>query len=204
MPNEFSGNNLIYILVTVIISLTLHEAMHAFVGFKLGDDTAKEFGRVSLNPLKHIDPIYTILLPIITLKFFGVPVLAAKPVPFNPGRVRFNEFGGALIAIAGPLTNLLLAILAALVLHNFQLGQSLGNFLVIFAQWNVAIFVFNIIPIPPLDGSRVLYAFAPESLQRFMEKIEPYGFFLVIGLAMSGLLSPIIIKLNNDILSLLA
>jgi Zn-dependent protease len=203
MFTNFSGVNLLYILITVIISLSIHEAMHAFVGYKLGDTTAQDMGRLSLNPLRHIDPYTTVLLPIVTLLIFHVPILAAKPVPFNPARVKFEEFGGALIAVAGPVSNLLLAILTALLLRYAVLAHPLTNFLVIFAELNVALFVFNILPIPPLDGSRVLYAFAPEPVQEFMQKIEPYGLFIIFGLILTGALSSIIIDLNNAVLRLL-
>lgn len=203
MFSNFSGINLVYILITVIISLSIHEAMHAFVGLKLGDTTAHDMGRVSLNPLKHIDPYTTILLPIVTLLIFHVPILAAKPVPFNPSRVRFNEFGGALIALAGPVSNLVMAFLTALVLRYTIVSGPLAAFLIIFTEWNVAIFVFNILPIPPLDGSRVLYAFSPEAMQDFMRKIEPYGLFIIFGLVLTGALSTVIIDLNNFVLRFL-
>jgi Zn-dependent protease len=203
MFSDLTGINIVYILVTMIVSLSIHEAMHAFVGFKLGDTTAQDMGRLSLNPLKHIDPYTTVLLPIITLLIFHVPILAAKPVPFNPARVKYDEFGGAMIAAAGPLSNLALAFLAALLLRDATIGGQLANFLVIFAEVNVALFVFNILPIPPLDGSRVLYAFAPEPLQEFMQQIEPYGLFIIFGLVLTGILSPLIIDLNNYVLRFL-
>ena len=100
---------LIIVLVTILLSMTLHEAMHAFMGYFLGDDTAKAQGRLSLNPIKHIDPIMTIALPLF-LAVMGGPIFGgAKPVPFNPHKVRYGEWGAALVAIAGPLTNLLIA-----------------------------------------------------------------------------------------------
>jgi Zn-dependent protease len=142
-------------------------------------------------------------LPIVTLLIFHVPILAAKPVPFNPARVKYDEFGGAMIAAAGPLSNLALAFLAAFVLRDATVGGQLANFLIIFAEVNVALFVFNILPIPPLDGSRVLYAFAPEPLQEFMQQIEPYGLFIIFGLVLTGILSPLIIDLNNYVLRFL-
>src|SRR5665213_494774 len=106
MFSNLTGTDLVYILISMVISLSIHEAMHAYAAHALGDTTAEDRGRLSLNPLKHIDPFTTIALPIITLVLFKIPILAAKPVPFNPDRVKYGEFGAALAAAAGPLANL--------------------------------------------------------------------------------------------------
>lgn len=194
--------NLVYVVVSIVLALSIHEAMHAFTAHWLGDNTAEQEGRLSLNPLRHIDPFSTVILPVITLIIFHVPILAAKPVPFNPERVKYEEFGSALIAAAGPLTNLVLAIASAVLLHGVTAGP-LADFLITFIELNVVLFIFNIIPIPPLDGSRVLYAFAPEPVQRFMDQIEPYGIFLVFALVLTGVLLPLLTNLDNAILRLL-
>jgi Zn-dependent protease len=175
---------IIITLVSLLISLSVHEMMHAFVGLKLGDTTASDEGRVSLNPLRHIDPFMTVMLPLITLVTLGVPILAARPVPFNPDRVKFDDFGAAMIAAAGPLSNLVLAAVAALIAHGFGANAGIYNALSIFVGLNVSLFVFNLIPIPPLDGSRVLYAFAPEPLRALMEQLEQFGIFIVFGLVL--------------------
>lgn len=173
------------IIVSIIVSLTVHEFMHAYVGHRLGDTTAFEAGRVSFNPLQHIDPFMTVILPIITVVVFGVPFLAAKPVPFNPDRVKYDDFGAAMIAGAGPLSNLVLAIVGSLLLHTVTSGIAY-TFLHTFVVLNVAVFVFNLVPIPPLDGSRVLYAFAPDFIRDFFDTIEPYGIFILLALIMLG------------------
>lgn len=176
---------IITVIVVILLSMTLHEAMHAFVGHWLGDDTAKTQGRLTLNPLKHIDPFMTIALPI-ALAVFGLPVFGgAKPVPFNPNKVRHNEWGAALVAIAGPLTNFAIAFLVCGIwiavgapLATGILGQTLLTAVMV----NLGFFVFNMLPIPPLDGSRVLYALAPEFVRRGMEVIERYGIIIVFAI----------------------
>ena len=202
MLSQLSGIDIVYALITIVISLSIHEAMHAYAAHALGDTTAQDMGRLSLNPLKHIDPLTTVVMPIITLIIFHFPILAARPVPFNPDRVKYDEFGAAIVGAAGPLTNLALAIIGALAIHVVS-SVALLNFLDIFVTLNVVIFIFNILPIPPLDGSRVLYAFAPEPVQNVMRQIEPYGLFIVFALVLSGALTPLLGSLNNDIIRLL-
>lgn len=185
--------NIAYILVVIgviLVSMTLHEAMHGYTAYFLGDDTAKREGRLTLNPLRHIDPFLTLILPII-LAISGLPVFGgAKPVPFNPARVKYNEWGAALVAIAGPLTNLVLAFVLFGIYVVCGTPQSGPGYLILMTgvMVNLGFFVFNIIPIPPLDGSRILYALAPEFVRRGMEYIEQYGIifiFLIVLLASS-------------------
>lgn len=202
MLSDLATPNLLYVVITIIIGLSIHEAMHAFAAHWLGDTTAQEEGRLSLNPLRHIDPLTTVALPIITLVLFHIPILAAKPVPFNPDRVKYDEFGAAIVAAAGPFTNLVLAVIGALLLHITTVPE-LGNFLLVFVELNVVLFIFNLIPIPPLDGSRVLYAFAPEPVQDFMRQMEPYGLFIVFGLVLTGILIPLMTSLESTVLQLL-
>ena len=186
MFEDFSSVGLLIFVGSLLVAMTVHEFMHAWVGFKLGDTTARDEGRISLNPMAHIDPLLTVALPIVTYIIFHAPILAAKPVPFNPHTLKYCEWGAAMIALAGPVSNLVLAISASIAARPLTDGSLAHLVLFMFAQLNIGLFLFNVIPIPPLDGSRVLYAFLPESGQELMEKIEPYGFFIVFGLVMMG------------------
>jgi Zn-dependent protease len=196
----YSISDLIIIIVSILVGMSIHEATHAYVGLKLGDTTAADQGRISLNPFRHIDPVTTILLPAVTLILFHAPILAAKPVPFNPERVKFKEFGSAMIAAAGPLSNLLLAVIAALLVRNVPFDAFLSNALILFVEINVLLFIFNLIPIPPLDGSRVLYAFAPEPLQNLMSQIEPFGLIIIFALVLLGGAGGLLLSVDNTVL----
>ena len=204
---EFGSTSILLLLVSLVVAISIHEAMHAFVAHWLGDPTAADEGRLTLNPLAHIDLFATVLLPLLLITFGLPPILAAKPVPFNPDRVKFDEFGAALVGIAGPVTNLVLAVVTALMLNLLQpeFGSVLRQGLLTFMQLNVGLFVFNMLPIPPLDGSRLLYAFAPQPLQKLMLQIEQFGLFAIIAilLVLSPLIFPIINTVNDFILRLL-
>lgn len=189
-------------LLVILVSMTIHEAMHAFMGYFLGDQTAKAEGRLSLNPIRHIDPFLTILLPLVLL-MLGAPVFGgAKPVPFNPHKVRFGEWGVALVAIVGPLTSLVLAFtffgigVSLGFVDKFGFSPSLiGVMLQTFVFVNLGFFAFNMIPIPPLDGSRVLYALAPDFVRGFMRQVEQYGLVIIMVLVVVG--SPFISLFMN-------
>jgi Zn-dependent protease len=182
MLTDLTASDLLIVIISIVIGLSIHEATHGFVAHWLGDDTAHHEGRLTLNPLVHIDLFTTILLPVVLILAHLPPIFAARPVPVNPDRLKYGDFGGALVGVAGPLTNLVLAGLAALVLQVFgqDFSSSSYNAFIIFTQVNIAFFVFNMIPIPPLDGSRLLYAFAPEPLQDFMRQIESMGFLVIL------------------------
>ena len=199
--------DLIYIatvLGVILVSMTIHEAMHGFMAYYLGDDTAKLQGRLTLNPIKHIDPFLTILLPVL-LAISGAPIFGgAKPVPFNPNRVRYGEWGSALVAIAGPLTNLVFAFatFGLFVLLGQDAATGAGRALSIATMVNLGFFVFNMIPFPPLDGSRVLYALAPEFVRRGMEMLERLGIIVIFAIVLLGssVISGFMVAMMNFIL----
>jgi len=189
-------------LVAALLAIVFHEYAHGYVASRLGDPTARERGRLTLNPLAHIDPIGTVLLPLL-LALFRLPVFGwAKPVPINPSYFR-NPFRGMLfVAIAGPITNLSMALVATgvgrlaltAVSPEFLLQKTflsnlthaafflLGYFVIV----NVVLAVFNMIPIPPLDGSRVLAYLLPPSGRQFMLFLEQYGFLILLALILLG------------------
>ncbi len=205
---DLSHLNLIVFIVCLLFSVGVHESMHGFAAFWLGDSTAKDMGRLTLNPLKHLDLYTSIFLPVVLVLLGLPPFFVAKPVPFDPSRVKFDEYGAALVGLAGPLTNLTLALVGAAFLHLFapQLDPAFISGFGIFIWLNVALFVFNMIPFPPLDGSRLLYAFAPEPLQRVMYQIESGGIMTIVIFIFIFLYTgagTAIIHINANILHLL-
>ena len=175
-------------LLPVLFAITFHEAAHGYVARFLGDDTASRLGRVSLNPLRHIDPFGTILLPGLLL-FARSPFLFgyAKPVPVNFRALRNPRIGMVLVAAAGPAMNVGLAIIAALAFHLViylpatmaqWVALNLKNALII----NIVLAVFNLFPLPPLDGGRIAVGLLPNVLARQLARLEPYGMMILIGL----------------------
>ncbi len=195
--------DIILSLIAVFTAIVLHEVSHGYVAYRLGDPTAKAHGRLTLNPLAHIDPIGTILVPLILVAFRSPFLFGwAKPVPINPNYFR-NPFKGMLyVAIAGPATNTVLALLTAgigrgalTVVPNAvlfgssftaHLVQALFYLLGIFVIINVILAVFNMIPIPPLDGSRVLTYFLPPEGKRMMLMLERYGMLILLAIILLG------------------
>lgn len=184
------GIDIVYIAIVVgviLVSMTLHEVMHGYVAYLLGDDTAKAQGRLTLNPIHHIDPFLTIALPVI-LAIIGAPIFGgAKPVPFNPARLKYDEWGAALVAAAGPLTNLLIAFIVFgiwVLLGTPALESTAGLIIYTTVIVNLGFFIFNSLPVPPLDGSRVFYALAPDFVRKGMEAIEVYGIIFIFAIVM--------------------
>ena len=171
---------LIFIIVILVFSTVLHEMAHGYVAYWLGDHTAKAMGRLSLNPMVHIDPFMSIIVPVM-LYLMGGPVFGgAKPVPIDTRNLKWKEWGFALVAIAGPLTNMILSFLLFLAWYFSGGNVGSGNEILQYGILiNLGFALFNILPIPPLDGSRVLYALAPDFARDFMRKIEPYGLIIV-------------------------
>ena len=175
-------------IVPVLISVTMHEAAHGYTANLLGDNTAKKLGRVTLNPFKHIDRFGTVILPLLLILMKSPFIFGwAKPVPVMFHRLRNPLRDMVLVAIAGPLTNILLAIISASILslmqnlslleNNIWLARTLINFIFI----NIILAVFNMIPIPPLDGGRVAVGLLPKYISYQLAKLERYGLFIIIG-----------------------
>lgn len=185
--------------LVLIFSVMIHEISHGLMAERLGDPTARLAGRITLNPIKHIDIFGSIILPLV-LVISGSPIVLgwAKPVPYNPFNTKNPRVAGGLIGLAGPLSNFVLAVIFSIIFRIGQ-GQFSGDLLLLFMViiiMNLSLGVFNLVPIPPLDGSKVLFSLLPPSpaVDRLVQSIERYGFFLLILFIYAGgyLLSPIV------------
>lgn len=189
-----------FIIVLVFFSVVCHEIAHGYVALKLGDPTAYRAGRLTFNPVSHIDPVGTILLPALFLITNSPIMLAwAKPVPVNPGFFRNPKSGMMWVAIAGPATNFTIAIVLTLFLHLTAgaLPMVLVHSLAMAALMNIVLMVFNLIPIPPLDGSRILAKFLKGQALYNYRKLERFGLLIVFGLLWLGVLSSILYPALN-------
>lgn len=184
----------LYMLIGLIIGVIFHEYMHGYVAYRMGDTTAKRAGRLTLDPMAHIDPFGTLILPgflfLLSILGYGTFIIGyAKPVPINPFLFRSRR-GIIWVSLAGPVTNLVVgAVFIGLagLLYNVASGSTISRIVISFifiGYINMLLFVFNLIPIPPLDGSRIVGYFLRGDAKRFYQSIEPYGFFIIIALIM--------------------
>ena len=212
---NFNPETFIYMLavgaIPVLFAITLHEVAHGWAANRLGDSTARMLGRLSLNPIRHIDPIGTVAVPVFLL-VMGSPFLFgwAKPVPVNTRNLRNYRRDMMLVAAAGPAANFAMAAFWMLVLgivYVLASGTPVGDGFISMASLGVSInlllMVFNLIPIPPLDGGRVLSNLAPRNISMLLDRIEPFGFIIVIGLVISGILWHIINPVIDGLTTLL-
>lgn len=192
-------SNIVFVVV-LIISIILHEIAHGYMADRLGDPTARLQGRLSLNPLVHIDWIGSVILPFF-LVISGAPFVLgwAKPVPFNPYNMKNPKWGAVLVAIAGPLTNIAIAVVGAITLQLFSLSMGAAFFVNSIIITNIALAVFNMVPLPPLDGHHLLYAVLPNRFHQLKSFLSRYSFVLLIIFIMYGwrFISPIILGIYN-------
>ena len=191
--------------IPLLFAITLHEVAHGWVASKFGDSTAKMLGRLSLNPIKHIDPVGTIVVPIITLAIGGIIFGWAKPVPVSWSNLKKPRRDMALVALAGPMANLLMALFWGAVAFAFKSAVNLQAinafsdvrvFIYLSASFgimiNIVLMVLNLLPLPPLDGSRILSSLLTPKAAQAYERIEPYGIWILLGLLVTGLLGHIL------------
>ncbi len=188
---------LVIMLAIFLLSVSIHESAHAYAALRLGDDTGARLGRITLNPLAHIDPIMTVVVPVVLAVTVGVPFGGAKPVPVNLYNLRDPRRDMMWIAWAGPASNLAQAVVFAVVwlvlatlMRAVPVPAEVARTVLVVCHAglvvNLVLGGFNMIPVPPLDGSRILAALLPEGAARVMDRIEPIGFFVVLGLIMLG------------------
>lgn len=175
----------IFSLIILLVSIVLHEVSHGYMAYFLGDPTAKYEGRLTLNPLKHIELFGSIIVPVITSLLPGGIVFGwAKPVPFNPYNLKTKKWGEALVAFAGPLSNIFLAVVFGLIIRFLVSSGTatipLLEILSLIVLVNVTLAVFNLMPIPPLDGSKILYSLLPYRMQAIRQNIEKYALFYIL------------------------
>ena len=192
------GSDFVLRLPALLLALVFHEYAHARVAYALGDPTPRYQGRLTLNPIRHLDPIGLLMLWIFR---FGW----AKPVQINPSYFKDPRRGLLLVSLAGPMMNILLAFAALLVLRLFFLsaGSVVGQFVILVVQFNAILAVFNLIPVPPLDGSKVLQGILPERQAWQFARLEPYGWVILLVLIWSGFIGSIMFPLMNGLIRFL-
>jgi Zn-dependent protease len=218
-PEQLIPRLVIY-MVVLLLAISAHEAAHAWMSYKFGDDTARLLGRITLNPVAHTDPIGTLLIPIVGFVFGAMgggrlPLIGwGKPTPVNPLRWRQKDLANVMVSVAGILANLLIAIIAFTILKVLivtglidSISDSLIEPVLLFLQFlltmNVSLAVFNLLPFPPLDGSKILDTFLPASMQPVMAVLEQYGFLILIVLMYLGVFGAIINPIMEFVYSLI-
>jgi Zn-dependent protease len=201
LTHLLAQNPLLFVMVAVglLYSIIAHEVAHGWVALLFGDDTALRHGRLTWNPLPHLDIVGALML-------FFVGFGWAKPVPVNYAALKNSRFGIIAVALAGCVTNILIAFvaMAALQFDTVAAKPAIASLLMTLARINIILGAFNLIPIPPLDGSRILMALLPPEAQRSVARIEPYGFFILILFLFTGLLNPVIAFMQNAIYGLIS
>ncbi|HEX6046102.1 MAG TPA: site-2 protease family protein [Pyrinomonadaceae bacterium] len=220
-PEQLIPHLVIY-MVVLLLAISAHEAAHAWMSYRFGDDTARLLGRITLNPVAHTDPIGTLLIPIVMFIFGNmggalgaIPLIGwGKPTPVNPLRWRNKDMANVMVSIAGILANLLIATIAFTILKVLlmtggadqipeSLQEPIGLFLNYLLVMNVSLAVFNLLPFPPLDGSKVLDTFLPASMRPILEFLEQYGFILLMLLIYMGFFRMIIRPILRIVFDLL-
>ncbi len=178
------GLETVYSLIILMMSVVLHEVSHGYAAAILGDPTAKYAGRLTLNPLKHLDPMGSFIVPILTTMIGGMTFGWAKPVPYNPYNLKGGKWGPAIVAVAGPAANLFLAVFFSLILHSslseIYLSANAIPLIAGAIQINIILFIFNMIPVPPIDGSKILFSLIPYRYNHIVEFLEKYQLMLVL------------------------
>jgi Zn-dependent protease len=185
----------IFYIIILILSIIIHEYMHGWMADRLGDNTARAAGRLTMNPIPHIDLFGSIILPgLLILSGGGFVIGWAKPVPFNPYNLRDRRYGAAKVAAAGPLANIAIALVMGLILRFLPVSYDFSGLISLIVLVNIVLAIFNLVPIPPLDGSKILAALLPAKFRHKYEGLERYGMMIVIAFAFFGfqLISPAI------------
>lgn len=196
MFGDINLQDIIIRTIAVLVAIIPHEMAHGYAAYLCGDETAKNDGRLSLNPLHHLDPIGTICL--IFFKFGW-----AKPVMINPNNFRDRKKGTFFVSIAGVLTNFILAIISVIIMKHIRLNDFVFELFMNIFWFNIVLGVFNLIPIPPLDGSKLLFSFLPLKYEYYLIKYEKYGYIILLLLIMSNNLDKIIIPMVNFMINLI-
>ena len=196
MFSDINLQDIIIRTIAVLVAIIPHEMAHGYAAYLCGDETAKNDGRLSLNPLHHLDPIGTICL--IFFKFGW-----AKPVMINPNNFRDRKKGTFFVSIAGVLTNFILAIISVIIMKHIRLNDFVFELFMNIFWFNIVLGVFNLIPIPPLDGSKLLFSFLPLKYEYYLIKYEKYGYIILLLLIMSNNLDKILIPMVNFMINLI-